>query len=151
LGFGTIAIAHLNNKSSKIELKIPKANYSSVLKNLRGTVKGIRSYPNALLFLIAYLFYNDGIQTVIIVAAKFGSQKIGISIHNLALIILMIQFIAYFGSILVYKISYKIGSKSTLLLCLSIWITTIIFSYFFLKGLIFDENLIKKIMNYKFF
>lgn len=135
LGFGTIAIAHLNNKSSKINLKIPKANYSSVLKNLRGTVKGIRSYPNALLFLIAYLFYNDGIQTVIIVAGKFGSQKIGISIHNLALIILMIQFIAYFGSILVYKISDKIGSKSTLLLCLSIWITTIIFSYFFLNDI----------------
>ncbi len=135
LGFGTIAILHFLDKSSKINLKISKTNYSSVLKNLRGTLKSIKSYPNALLFLIAYLFYNDGIQTVIIVAGKFGSQKIGISIQNLALIILMIQFIAYFGSILVYKISDKIGSKLTLILCLLVWIITIIFSYFFLNDI----------------
>lgn len=135
LGFGITAVVHFLDKSGKVNLKIQKTNYSSVIKNIRETLKSIKSYPNALLFLIAYLFFNDGIQTVIIVAGKYGSQQIGISIQNLALIVLMIQFIAYFGSIFVYKISAKITSKLTLILCLLVWILTIIFSYFFLNDI----------------
>ncbi len=135
LGFGTFAVLHFLSKTDRIKLKLKTTNYSVVFKNLNETFKSLKSYPNALLFLIAYLFYNDGIQSVIIVAGKLGSQKLGISVTTLALIILMVQFIAYVGSIVVYRVAHKIGSKLTLVLCLLIWIITLIFSFFFLNDI----------------
>ena len=64
------------------------------------TLKGIRKYPQTLRFLAAYLLYNDGVQTVIVVAALFGANELGMSVTVLALLILLIQFVAFFGNLL---------------------------------------------------
>ena len=40
------------------------------------TLKEMRAYPMTLTFLLAYLFYNDGIQTVIYAASTYGSKQL---------------------------------------------------------------------------
>ena len=44
---------------------------------LFATLKELRDYPMTLTFLVAYLFYNDGIQTVIYAASTYGSKELG--------------------------------------------------------------------------
>ena len=44
---------------------------------LAATLKDMRNYPMALTFLLAYLFFNDGIQTVIASASVYGAEELG--------------------------------------------------------------------------
>ncbi len=41
------------------------------------TLRDMRNYPVTLTFLLAYLFYNDGIQTVIVSASAYGEKQLG--------------------------------------------------------------------------
>ncbi len=57
---------------------------------LRETFGKARLYPQTLLFLLAYLLYNDGIQTVIALASQFGQEELGLSIATLTSVILLV-------------------------------------------------------------
>ena len=69
-------------------------------KQLRTTIGEARQHPQTLLFLGAYLLYNDGIQTVITLSSQFGQEELKLPIATLTTIILMVQFIAFFGSVI---------------------------------------------------
>jgi UMF1 family MFS transporter len=60
------------------------------------------------------MLYNDGVQSVIILAAQFGSAEIGLKMDTLIICILLVQFIAFFGSLLFNLIAKKLGSLLTL-------------------------------------
>ena len=80
-----------------------------------------RDFPETVKFLAAYLVYNDGIQTVIAVATLFASQELGADARTLMLLILMIQFVAFFGSLIFGWLAARIGAKRSLILSLVIW------------------------------
>ena len=52
-------------------------------RQLAHTLRDTRRYPQTLLFLVAYLIYNDAIQTVLAVAGQFGSDGLGMPISQL--------------------------------------------------------------------
>ena len=54
----------------------------------------MRNYPMALTFLLAYLFFNDGIQTVIASASIYGEEELGFEHGVLIATILLVQFVA---------------------------------------------------------
>jgi len=83
-------------------------------KSLLETIKDARNHPNALRFLLAYMLYNDGVQSVIVLAAVFGSAEIGLSMDTLIICILLVQFVAFFGSLLFNLIAKRIGDLFTL-------------------------------------
>ncbi len=103
------------------------------VRQLRDTLSKIRIHPQAMLFLIAYLVYNDGIQTVISLAAVFGQEELGLSITTLATAILMVQFVGFFGAILFHYIARAINAKRSIIISLLIWIGTLVYAYAFLK------------------
>jgi UMF1 family MFS transporter len=103
------------------------------VRQLRDTLSKIRIHPQAMLFLIAYLVYNDGIQTVISLAAVFGQEELGLSITTLATAILMVQFVGFFGAILFNYIARAINAKRSIIISLLIWIGTLVYAYAFLK------------------
>jgi len=97
-----------------------------------------RTLPEAMKYLVAYLLYNDGIQTVIAVAAIFASEELGMSATNRILVILMIQFVAFGGAYLFSFLAKRMGTKNAILLSLVIWSGTVIFAYFGMK----DQTLV---------
>jgi len=106
---------------------------TGVFKNLLKTLGELSKNKNILLFLLAYLFFNDGVQTVIVISTQFGRRELNLSFEFLVVVILFVQFLAYFGTLLVSKINEKYGSKKTLIFCLIIWNLIVIYSFFLLR------------------
>lgn len=97
------------------------------------TLRSMRRYPQTLLFLAAYLLYNDGVQTVIVVASLFGANALGMSVSALAMMILMVQFVAFFGNLIFIYADRIMGTKRAIIISLVIWMGTLIYAYALLK------------------
>lgn len=92
---------------------------------LHKTLRELPKYPQALLFLLAYLFFNDGIQTVIATASTFGSEELGHGQSLLIATILMVQFVAFGGALLFGRLAVKHGAKRIILIGLGIWMVIV--------------------------
>ncbi len=93
-----------------------------------------RTLPEAMKFLAAYLLYNDGVQTVISIAAVFAAEELGMESTQLILVILMIQFVAFGGAYGFNWIASKIGTKQAIILSLVIWAATTVYAFAGMKS-----------------
>jgi MFS transporter, UMF1 family len=100
---------------------------------LRHTLSRLPNYPHTLLFLIAYLLYNDGIQTVIALSAQFGAEELGMETASLVQLILMVQFVAFFGALGFGYLARRIGTKQSIMISLVIWLGVTVYTYAFLQ------------------
>jgi UMF1 family MFS transporter len=91
-----------------------------------------RKYPATLHYLIAYLIYNDGIQTVIVVASAFAADELGADTTTLLMVVLMIQVLAFFGALGFGQLAKRTGAKKAIMLSLVIWSGIVVYAYFFL-------------------
>jgi UMF1 family MFS transporter len=98
-------------------------------REFAGTLREMRHYPQTLRFLIAYLLYNDAVQAVITLAAQFGSDELKMPIADLTAMILMVQFVAFFGSFLFDWIAKGIGAKPAVIVSLLIWTGVLVSMY----------------------
>lgn len=88
---------------------------------LAATLKDLRNYPVALSFLLAYLFFNDGIQTVIASAATFGEKELGFETGTVLAVYLVVQFVAVGGAIAFGRAARRFGAKHVVLGGLVFW------------------------------
>ena len=98
-------------------------------KELKVTLKDVRKYPETLKFLIAYLFYNDGIQTVIAISGTYAILELKLTEISLVFAILLVQITALIGALLLGRLSNSIGAKKVILLTLVIWTVMVIVTY----------------------
>ncbi|GAB4579799.1 MAG: hypothetical protein Fur0022_25380 [Anaerolineales bacterium] len=101
--------------------------------------KKYRRLPETSKYLTAYLIYNDGIQTVIAVASTFAAAPIlrgGLELptDTLITVILMIQFVAFFGALFWGRLAGWVGAKRAIIISLFIWAGVVIYSYTGLQG-----------------
>lgn len=96
------------------------------------TLNDAKHYPKTFIFLLAFFFYNDGVQAVIISAAKFGNVELGLGMSTLTQVILMVQFMAFFGALLFNYLAKLLNTKNAILLSLVIWIAAVLYAYVFL-------------------
>lgn len=85
-------------------------------------------------FLIAFFFYNMGVQTVMLAATLYGKSELGIPVDNLIIAILLIQLVAIPGAILMSKMSALIGNIKTLMIVVCIWIVLCYMGYLIPRG-----------------
>ena len=124
-GFTLIPLARLRNRGIPQELP-PGENIISVgFHQFLHTVKDLRNYPQTMLFLIAYLIYNDAVQTVISLAGQFGRDELKMPMSKLTMAILMVQFVAFLGAMLFNFIASRVGTQKAILLALVIWALTL--------------------------
>jgi UMF1 family MFS transporter len=107
---------------------------SGGFKEIKTTLKDLKKYPETLKFLIAYLFYNDGIQTVISISGTYAILELKLSEITLVLAILMVQITALLGSLLLGKLSQSVGAKKVILLTLMIWTVMVVITYLLPAG-----------------
>ncbi|MFH8384134.1 MFS transporter [Kitasatospora sp. NPDC018058] len=100
------------------------------LRELGRTLKGMRKHPLTLLYLAAFLCYNDGIQTVVSQASLFGSEELGMTQTSLVTAVLMVQIVAIGGALLLGRIAQRYGAKKTILGSLVGWVITLALGYF---------------------
>jgi UMF1 family MFS transporter len=104
------------------------------LRQLGATFGDLRRRPLTLLFLITYLLYNDGVQTVANVSAQYGSAELDLSQSTLITAILVVQFIAFGGALAMGRLAARHGTKRTVLGSLVVWVVVIGIAYFLQKG-----------------
>ncbi len=97
---------------------------------LRDTFRELRLFPQTMLFLLAYLFFNDGIQTVIGSSSLYGSAELGFSQSTVLGVFLFVQFVAFGGATLFGAIAARVGAWRTVLWSLGVWTIIVIAAYF---------------------
>jgi UMF1 family MFS transporter len=139
LGFAFITWARLRPRHAARALPAGETYASIGFKQLKHTFSEVRHFPETMKFLLAYFLYNDGIQTVIAVAATFAAAPViqgGLEQDQTTLtaVILMIQFMAFFGALFWGKLAKWIGAKQSVVVSLVIWAGVVIYAYGGLKG-----------------
>ena len=94
------------------------------------TLSQVRRYATLAMFLVAFLFFNDGVQTVISQSSTFALQEVNFTESELLGVILMVQFLAVPGAILVGQLADRAGQKPTLAICLLVWIGLLVSAWF---------------------
>ncbi|WP_328876477.1 MFS transporter [Streptomyces sp. NBC_00287] len=103
-------------------------------RQLAATVRDMRRHPLTLAFLLAYLIYNDGIQTVISQASIYGSEELGLGQSTLIGAVLLVQVLAVAGALLMGRLARTYGAKRTILGSLVAWTVTLAAGYFLPAG-----------------
>lgn len=117
----------------------PSANSArgTVLSALMGALqqlwrswKSLAAFPQLKRFLISYLIFNDGIQTIILMASIFGAKELGMSATQLALVYLMVQFVAFVGAMIFGRLADAWSHKNVLLTTLAVYTVLIAWAVF---------------------
>jgi UMF1 family MFS transporter len=87
-------------------------------------------FRHLVIFLLAFMMYNEGIQTVINMATIYGTNELHLPASALMLTLLIIQFVAIWGSLGFSKIADRFGTKRTIIFGLLIWAGVVIYAYF---------------------
>ncbi|MFF8399615.1 MFS transporter [Streptomyces sp. NPDC016172] len=103
-------------------------------RQLAATVRDMRRHPLTLAFLLAYLVYNDGIQTVISQASVYGSEELGLEQSTLIGAVLLVQVLAVAGALTMGRLARVYGAKRTILGSLVAWTVTLAAGYFLPAG-----------------
>jgi MFS transporter, UMF1 family len=133
-GFTLIPFLGLSNRPPVNVVDIPGGVIKDSFGQLVQTLKEARAYPMTLTFLVAYLFYNDGIQTVIASSSVYGEKELGFSTDVLIATILLVQFVAFGGALLFGRIAERVGSRRTIMAGLAGWIGIVTAGYFLPDG-----------------
>jgi len=126
IGFAQYTFRHLPEvRRVKSGKRLIFHGYHELLKVWRA----MKGEPNLRHYLQAYFFFNMGVQTVMYLAATFGSKELELPAPKLILAVLIIQFVGAVGAHLFARVSRRQGNKKALLIMIGIWIFICILAY----------------------
>ncbi|CAM1333051.1 MFS transporter [Tenacibaculum aestuariivivum] len=127
IGFAQITFRKLPND---IYNKQPDNDYIwKGYRELKTVYKEVLNYPTLKRFLISFFFLSIGVQTIILMAAIFGSSELGLSTFNMILTILLVQIVAILGAYIFSRISGKFGNITALKITIIIWMIVCFFAF----------------------
>ena len=110
-------------------IEIEKKPIKNSFIRLSKTFKNIKIHKPIFLFLLAYFFYIDGVNTIITMATSYGAD-LGISSTSLLLILLVTQLVAFPCAIIFGKLAEKYTGKRMLLIGVLIYSGICIYAFF---------------------
>jgi UMF1 family MFS transporter len=128
----------LRERAQKSSLSSEEGYFKEGYRRLKHTFRRIKTFRELTKFLVAYLIYNDGIETVIVMASIFGAEVLGMETGEIILFFLMIQGIAFLGSLIFGFLADAIGNKRAVMISLTIWSLIVIWA--FQLGIIWDPK-----------
>lgn len=138
-GFATVTFTRLKTRGPALARRSAASPVRLAFGQLCRSVADLARLPQTLRYLIAYMLFNDGIQTVISIASVFLAQELfvakGLPADESFLIglILMVQFVAFGGALLFERIARAVNTKNAILLSLMLWAAIVIYAYGFLQ------------------
>ena len=119
--FSIFSFSRMKIDESKPEETVSKNYLSTGWKTNLNTLKKVRKFPFLLYFLLAYIFYWDGAQTVINMAGPFFSEVLLLDQTSIIVVYLIVQFIAFIGARLAGYLAGRIGQKNTLVFTIALF------------------------------
>jgi len=113
----------IQSSSSKSINRIVKEAFSSLLN----TARSIKEYKSAVVFLLAYFLYMDGVDTIIRMATSYGSD-IGLSATSMIQALLLTQFVGFPATLVFGYYADKFGFKYSLSFAIIVYIFVVLFS-----------------------
>jgi UMF1 family MFS transporter len=129
-GFTLIPVLRLRNYEPRGKLHETGTLMQRSFGQLFTTLREMRGFPMTLTFLIAFLFYNDGIQTVIAAASTYGSKQLGFDQTVLIATILLIQFVAFGGALAFGRLAARHGAYRCILWGTYAWMAIVVLAMF---------------------
>lgn len=105
-----------------------KVIHESFLR-LRSTLANVRQYQDLVRFLICLVFYQAGIQTVIVLAAIYAQQVMGFDTQETILVVFLVNFTAALGAFAFGHIQDRLGHLVTIAITLAGWIVMVIIAW----------------------
>ncbi len=90
-------------------------------KQVLGTLKSLRQYRMLFLFLLAFLVYINGVESVINLSSAFASDVLMMSVAELTTMYLVVQFVAFVGAASCGYIAHRVGNKPVIMTTLIAW------------------------------
>jgi UMF1 family MFS transporter len=141
LGFATYALRRLPDETRATDLPVAYQGQPRWLALARlgfsrtvATGRKLLGFKHLMLFVLAFLFYNDAVQTVITVTGAYAEETLGLGTQEIIIVFLIVQFVAFFGALLFGAIAGRVGAKGAIMISLLVWITTAFAAYFLPEG-----------------
>jgi UMF1 family MFS transporter len=104
-----------------VYLKDRKPDTKALLSNVRGTIKDFRltakelnNYPQIITFLVARLFYNDGLVTIFAFGGIYAAGSLDFSFNEIMILGIVLNITAGLGAFLMGFLDDKVGGKRTI-------------------------------------
>ena len=127
--FALIPVLGLRNPAGREIPRQPGSPVTAPFRQLWATFRDLRRYPQTGLFLLAYVFYTDGVQTVITSSSVYGSRELGFSTTQVLLTFLLVQLIAVGGALLFGRLARSIGAYRTIFVGISGWLIVVVSAF----------------------
>lgn len=122
-------------KDSRIEVQNKQSYLQIGISRVWTTITHLKNYKNLALFLLAYFFYIEGVNTVIFFSGNYASTTLGFSNSELLIFFLTVQTTAILGSVIFGILADSIGQKKVIVISLLMWLITVLLAF-----LIQDKN-----------
>jgi UMF1 family MFS transporter len=120
-------------------LRVPEGRSGSVkglgravrdgVRRLASTFRNLSDHGNAFRFLISYLLYNDGIQTVIMMATVFGKAELGLGAGHLIGALLLTQAIGVPASLAYGSLASRLGAKRMIAVGIAGYLAIVLYAF----------------------
>ncbi|HEY0434018.1 MAG TPA: MFS transporter, partial [Chitinophagaceae bacterium] len=133
-GFGQFSLSRLPKSApagtGDLEHHILSKGYRE-LRKVWGQLGKLKTLKR---FLVAFFFYNMGVQTVMLAATLYGKSELQIPTVNLIIAIILIQLIAIPGAYVISSLSSRIGNFRSIMVCIGVWILVCLDGFFIPRG-----------------
>ena len=129
--FTIIPVVGLRKLPRTVPLRVKAKN---PVAQLGDTFRDMRNYPQTVLFLLAFLFFNDGIQTVIVQSSLYASAELGMETQQVLMTFLLTQIVAFGGALLFGRVAAVIGAKRTVVGGIAIWLVVVVVGFILPAG-----------------
>ncbi len=137
-GFGQFSLRRLPTPVPAGTGDLKHQILSKGYKELQKVWNQLKKIPSLKRFLLAFFFYNMGVQTVMLIAALYGKSELQIPTTNLIIAILIIQLIAIPGAYVISWLSSKIGNLRTLMCVVAFWVVLCVAGYYMPVGGVYE-------------
>lgn len=130
--FALIPLARLRSRQPTSGGSDRPADARGVLggfRQLGHTLRELPRFPQALLFLIAFFFFNDGIQTVIGLSATYAQEELGLPTTTVIVSVLVVQVVGIGGALIMGWAARPLGAKRVVLASIALWAVMVFAAY----------------------